>query len=204
MLPKKIVCIGASSCEGKVDTEGQGFVGRLRKWREAENQHNSVYNLGISGDMTRQVIARLKTEIPPRKPNLIIVQCGINDFIRDAGHEKPTRSTVEQVETNMRTIIHDAKKTSDVLFVSVYPIDEEKTTPCDWMDIYYLADDARRCADISKRVMTEMNIPYVDVYNTFIKEDYKKLLHTDGLHANSLGHQRIFEMIRDKLLEMYV
>lgn len=203
MLPKKIVCIGASSCEGKVDVEGQGFVGRLRKWRETENQHNSVYNLGISGDMTHQVIARLKTEIPPRKPDLIIVQCGINDFIRDGGRDKPTRCTVEQVEANIRTIIQDAKKTCEVLYVSVYPIDEEKTTPCDWMDIYYQADDARQCADISKNVTAEMNIPYVDVYNTFIKEDYKKLLHTDGLHANSFGHQRIFEMIRDKLLKMY-
>ena len=170
--------------------EGQGFVGRLRKWREAENQHNSVYNLGISGDMTYEVIARLKTEIPPRKPDLIIVQCGINDFIRDGGRDKPTRFAVEQVEANIRTIIQDAKKTSDVLYVSVYPIDETKTTPCSWMDIYYLADDARSCANISKKVATGMNIPYVDVYNTFVKEDYKKLLHTDGLHANSLGHQK--------------
>lgn len=203
MLPKKIVCIGASSCEGKVDVEGQGFVGRLRKWREAENQHNSVYNLGISGDTTHEVIARLKTEVPPRKPNLIIVQCGINDFIHEGGRVNPTRFTVAQVETNIGTIIQDAIKTSDVLYVSVYPIDETKTTPCSWRDIYYLADDARRCADISKKVTIEMNIPYVDVYNAFIKEDFKKLLHTDGLHVNSLGHQRIFEMIKIKLLEMY-
>lgn len=203
MLPKKIVCIGASSCEGKVDVEGQGFVGRLRKWWEAENQHNSVYNLGISGDMTCDVIARLKTEIPPRKPDLIIVQCGINDFIRDGDRDKPTRFTVDQVEANIRTIIQDSKKTSDVLYVSVYPIDETRTTPCSWRDIYYLADDARRCADISKKVASELNVPYVDMYDAFIKEGFKKLLHTDGLHANSEGHQRIFEMIKAKLLEIY-
>lgn len=203
MLPKKIVCIGASSCEGKVDMDGQGFVGRLRKWRESENQHNSVYNLGISGDMSEDIIRRLKTESPPRKPNLIVVQCGLNDFIRDHNRNNPTRKTLQQIEVNVRTIIQDAKRMTDVLYVGTYPIDETKTTPCSWMDINYLADDARHCADISKKVTTEMNVPYVDVYNAFIKEDYKKLLHTDGLHANSQGHQRIFEMIKDKLLEMY-
>src|SRR3989344_1664180 len=109
MIPKRIAAIGASYCEGKVDPEGGGFVGRLRSWHESFIQDNHVFNLGISGDTT---------------------------------------------------------------------------------------------SDMLKRLEKEMKVPYVDVFGEFMKIDYKKYL-ADGLHPNSQGHQRIFELVKDKLIGVY-
>lgn len=202
-LPKKIVCIGASSCEGKVDIEGQGFVGRLRRYHEAFNQHNSVYNLGISGDVAENMVRRLLVEAPPRKPDLIIIQCGVNDFIRSPEKTSPTRYTPEQVEANVTRLVEEVLKMAPVILVSVYPINEEKTTPCSWRPINYLLEDAKLHAEITKRVAAQKSIPYVDVFGSWIEEDYKKYLYEDGLHAASAGHQKIFEMLKEKLMELY-
>jgi lysophospholipase L1-like esterase len=203
MIPKKIVAIGASSCEGKVDALHGGFVGRLRAWHESLSDHHSVYNLGISGDTTEKVLKRLPLEVPPRRPNLIIVQCGINDFIHVGSKNSPIRFSIQQIQTNISSILTVAKEFADVLFVSVFPIDETKTCPCSWKDIYYLERDAKQCAKISQEIAMSMKVPYVDVYNTFIQEDYKKYLHVDGLHPNSLGHEAIFQMVKSKLIDIY-
>lgn len=203
MIPKKIVAIGASSCEGKVDIEGGGFVGRLRRWHESMSEHNSVYNLGISGDTTEKVLKRISLEIPPRKPDLIIIQCGLNDFIHVGSKDAPYRFTLEQTRTNIMSMISESRKMADVLLVSVFPIDESKTCPCSWRDIYYLERDAQQSAELTKKISVEMAVPYIDAYDAFIKDDYKHYLFTDGLHPNSIGHEKIFQLIRSRLIELY-
>ena len=203
MIPKKIVAIGASSCEGKVDIAGGGFVGRLREWHETASEHNSVYNLGISGDTTEKILKRFPVEVPPRSPDLIIVQCGLNDFIHLNSKNAPLQFTLDQIHKNFSLILKEAKKIADVLCVSVFPIDETKTCPCSWRDICYLEKDAMQCSEISKQFALEMDIPYIDVYGVFLQDGHKKYLHTDGLHSNSLGHEKIFEMIKSKILSTY-
>jgi len=203
MVPKKIVAIGASSCEGKVDIEGGGFVGRLKRWHESIDQHNSVYNLGISGDTTPGMIKRLAVEAPPRRPDLILIQCGINDVIREGSKTAQTRYSFEDIRESITLLITYARAMAPVVFVSVYPIDESRTTPCSWRPINYLLADAREHARITKEVCGQLKIPYVDIFDAWIAGDYLPYLHTDGLHANSTGHERIFRAIQQKLLSVY-
>jgi lysophospholipase L1-like esterase len=199
---KRIVAVGASSCEGKVDVEGSGFVGRLRRWMESLEQHYHVYNLGISGDTTKGMLKRLTPEVKPRKPDLIMFQLGLNDARRLGSESSPVEVPLMKFEENVRKLIRQAERLAEVMFVSIYPIDEERTSPVSWRPVYYLFKDAVAYSQASKEVCIDMRVPYIDVFNQWMKEDYTKYLHSDGLHANSMGHEKIFEMVKEKIEEV--
>ena len=56
--------------------------------------------------------------------------------------------------------------------------------------------------NVIKSVCAEKNILFLDIFGEWIKIDYKKLLDKkDGLHPNSAGHQKIFETVKDFLIE---
>jgi lysophospholipase L1-like esterase len=201
MLPKRIVAIGASTCEGGVDPEGAGFVGRLTHWLTAMDQHNHVYNLGISGETTAQILKRLPVEIMPRKPDLILISGGSNDVIRTGGSDKPTLNSPEVFKKNIVAMLDQASKlTGKVLVVGVNPIDDSKTQPTPWRpENYFLLKDVQQYAQITKEVCQEKGVDYIDVIAEW-GNDHANLLHTDGLHPNSRGHEKTFQLIKTYLL----
>jgi len=49
-------------------------------------------------------------------------------------------------------------------------------------------------------VCKKKRVYFIDMLGGFNKLDYKNLLE-DGLHSNSKGHKKIFEIVRDFLIE---
>jgi lysophospholipase L1-like esterase len=203
MFPKRIIVIGASSAEGQYDPEHGGWAGLLYRWHEGANQRHHVYNLGISGDNSSGMAQRLTAECKIRKPHLIICQVGANDSMREGSETNPTATSLEAFEQNIRTIIAEAKSLADVMFISIFPIDEAKTQPVFWGEFYYSLKDIKAYTDKTKQVCEELNVPYIDIFNKWISMDYAPYLHSDGLHANSAGHQFIFEQLRTKIISLY-
>lgn len=197
---KRIVVIGASSCLGQVDPELGGWAGRLRQWFERQHPHNLLYNLGISADSSTEVVQRLSSEAALRNPGLIIVQIGINDIWREGSPQSTTRTPPNRFRENIIRIINDAKSLGDVLVVSIFPIDETKTTPVSWVNRYYLLEDAKQYSQTTKEICQETGTPYLDIFREWLKGDYKRYVAQDGLHANSQGHQYTFEAVKAHLL----
>ena len=52
----------------------------------------------------------------------------------------------------------------------------------------------------SPALCEENKIYFVEVFEKFKEINYQKLL-DDGLHPNSEGHQKIFEIVKDFLIE---
>lgn len=202
MLPNRIIVIGASGAQGKVDPIYGGYSGRLRGWLEKKNQHNHVYNLGISGDTSQRVLKRMITECPPRRPDLIICHLGSNDASRIGSKASPTNTPIRTFEKNVKKIIEYANMASKLIFISAIPIDESKTSPV-WDNIYYLAKDVKKFAQATGNVCHILRISYIDIYTEFSKHKFTSLLHTDGLHANSKGHQLIYGLLKKQIVKMY-
>ena len=200
MVPKRIVVIGSSSAEGKVDPEFGGFAGRLRAWHESISPHNHVFNLAISGDTTAGMLKRLVIESKPRSPDLILIQHGLNDTLRRGNKSAPNNIPIAQFKNNVVELIQQAKILAKVAVISVYPIDDSRTSPVSWDNIYYLLADAKIYTQAAKEICQKTEIPYLDIFNQWIKTDYEKYLYEDGLHTNSLGHKIIFEELK-KFLE---
>jgi lysophospholipase L1-like esterase len=204
MIPTRIICIGASSIQGRVDPKGGGWVGRLRKWHESNARHNVVYNLGIGGNTTRDLLKRLIPECKPRMPELIIFSLGLNDCRRIGSRNAPNDTPQSGYPLKIKKLIRQAKTLADVIFVGVYPIDDDKTTPIPWdNDKFYLLKDAEKYEALCKKAVLSQNIPYLDIWSDWVQKDYKKFLFEDGLHANNKGHEAIFQSVKIFLKELY-
>lgn len=203
MIPKRIVAIGTSSFFGLGDPLHGGYIGRLKVWHETKDKDNTVFNLGISGDAvgetTTQLLQRLEPEAKVREPNLILLTSGINDIRRHGSRENPSVTPKEDFRNNIITMIHKAKSLADVAVISAIPILEKH----DSADNYLLPKDLEEYTQIAKEVCQQENVPYLDVYNEFAKEDYKGLLTPDGVHPNEKGHEKIFEKLEEFLEELY-
>ena len=106
------ICIfGDSIAYGFSDLEKGGWVNRLRLY--VENEHPEwacqVYNQGVSGDDTNDLLNRFKTEAEAREPEIIIFAIGINDSMY-IEKQQNSRVALEQFKENLKELLTQAKK----------------------------------------------------------------------------------------------
>jgi len=175
--------------------------------RELENPEfdYSVYNLGISGDNTDDLLERFEFETKQRLHKedeiIFIFAIGINDscFVKSKNIFLTTENNFKK---NIQKLIEIAKKySSKIIFVGLTPVEENKTNPISWSITgeSYKNKYIKRYDNIIKFICEENKIYFVDIFDEFNKIDYKRLLE-DGLHPNSKGHQKMFEVVRDFLM----
>ncbi len=79
-----VICIfGDSITWGAFDYKNGGWVGRLRNYFEEKDEEIEVYNLGVAGNKTKDLLARFENEVKVRKVDVIVFAIGINDVGRD-------------------------------------------------------------------------------------------------------------------------
>lgn len=205
MLPKRIIAIGASSVFGRIDPQKGGFVGRLKVWHELKEPiYNAVFNLGISGDTTTGMLRRLTRETKIRNPDLMIFSLGSNDASRKGGEVSSITTPINIFCNNVKHLIAEGRMIAkDVIFISAYPINDKLTIPLSGTSSYYLMEDLTKYVKKTEEICKRNNVPYLNIFDMFIKEDYKKFLYEDGLHCNPLGHKKIFEELKRFLLDLY-
>lgn len=205
----RILVFGDSITYGAWDTDG-GWVQRLRKFLDEktlieEDFYCLVYNLGVSGDTTEDLLERFEFETKQRmrekEGTTIIFSIGGNDatFINN---KNQCQISQEKSKENIQKLIKLAEKyASKILFVGLLPADELKTIPIPWApDKSYKNKHIIQYDKIIKSVCQENEILFVDIFDKFMNSDYKNLLE-DGQHPNSAGHQKIFEIVKKFLID---
>ncbi|HRU05193.1 MAG TPA: GDSL-type esterase/lipase family protein, partial [Candidatus Brocadiia bacterium] len=83
----KIVTFGDSTTapRGKLKT----YSDCLREDLSAKGVAVEVVNAGIGGNTTRMALARFQTDVLDRKPDLVVIQFGINDSCVDVWRKPP-------------------------------------------------------------------------------------------------------------------
>ena len=211
----RILVFGDSIVFGNWDEQG-GWANRLKSFYMKESLNNSdyyymVYNIGVSGDTSREILERFEYEIKHRlwereetgekEEIIIILSTGKNDaaFIKS---RNSLNISINDFETNIKQLLVIAKKHSvKVVFVGPALVDESKTIPTKWdSNIEYSNENIEKYNRIIISVCKEKKIYFINIYEEFKKLDYKRLLE-DGVHPNSTGHKKIFEIVRDFLLK---
>ena len=207
----RILIFGDSIVYGAWDRGKEGgWVQRLRKFLDEKHFiepdfEYSVYNLGVSGNTIGELLERFEFETKQRLEEgeeiIIIFQIGINDsqFVIS---ENKLRTSPEKFKENIQNLIKVAKIfTQKIIFVGLTLVDESKTTPIPWNpNKIYKNENIKRNNEIIKSVCKENNIYFIEIFDKWLKSDYKNLLE-DGLHPNSQGHQKIFEIVKDFLIQ---
>lgn len=204
----QILIFGDSITYGFWDKQG-GWVNRIRMWIDTKNMEWSgfyfrIYNLGIDGNTTDDLLFRFDKEVISRieeqTKTIIIFAIGINDsqFINKS---KKLRIPQNKFENNLKKLISlSTKYSKTIIFIGPNPIDEKKVDPMPWAkDRSYKNEYIKKYGEIIKKVCFEKNIYYIEIFDEWMKFDYKKLLE-DGAHPNSEGHKKIFETVKNFLI----
>lgn len=194
---KNILIFGDSIAYGAWDTEG-GWVQRLRTRFDEHNLQNLddevtlVYNLGISGDTSTDLVERFEHEARARtasdETTIIILAIGSNDATITTATNTPATS-IETFTSNITTLIKQATFIAEaVSLVGLTPVDEARVNPVPWAPHLALKNSSIQQFDtILQDVAATTDTPYIDIASAFTKHNVATLLE-DGDHPNSEGH----------------
>lgn len=200
----KTICVfGDSITWGAWDYELGGWVNRLRIFldiqKNMENKNDDdfvfLYNLGIAGGTTRDLLKRFDVETEAREPNIVIFDVGTNDAIFVKSQNKNLVPAKEFEDILQELIIKPKKFCDKIILIGLKEIDESKTTPIPWEeDYYYTNKSLAEYNMIIKKVANKNKVYYLEPPYLSKISDFE-----DGLHPNSVGHKKIFEKVKDFL-----
>lgn len=204
----RVLVFGDSITQGYWGTEG-GWVDKLREHydelqvKDFDTDQPTIFNLGISADTSRSVLARAEAEVKARTrhniPPIVIVQIGIND---SCGEPSGNMVPIKEYKTNLEKITELLKPiSSKLIFVGLSACDESKTMPVSWSEYYYTNKNIKSYEDQMKAVADVARNPFVPVFAEFIKAMQTKELLADGLHPNNDGHAVIFDIVGSRLYQ---
>ncbi|MBI5906829.1 hypothetical protein HY857_02135 [Candidatus Saccharibacteria bacterium] len=204
----RVLIFGDSITQGFWDTEG-GWVGRLRKHYDEiqlldlSKEQPTIFNLGISGDFTKSVVARLESETKarlwPGEEIVYIFAVGLNDTIY---REDDFESTPKKYNEELGTILKIAKLYSQrILFVGMSPVVDERVQPPQWSSSGKCYSNERIM--IFDKVLQDFcersSVAYVSLFEMMQREQATHDLMPDGAHPNNKGHKLIFQIVLPEL-----
>lgn len=205
-----LLIFGSSITWGAWDKQG-GWAQRLKSFCDNKasesdfDNYTAVYCLGVSGDNTVDLLTRFDTEVKARiddeEKTLILIEIGINDSQYILAENKHRVSPDEYKENLLRLIEKSRQYKTDLIFVGLTPVDDSKVDPTPWTPgKSYRLEFVEKYEKILKEISQEQNIQFIEIMGKFKEKDYKNLL-TDGLHPNTEGHQVMYEIAKEYLLE---
>lgn len=178
--------LGDSIAWGAFDAECGGWADRLKNY-VMKHYDGGVYNLGISGDTTKEVLKRFNAEAEVREPNTILFAIGINDARQDIN------VSLEMFTSNIEELVERARRQhTDVFLVGLTRVDESKI-PANDKGAATNAD-IEKYDNVLKEVSQKHACTYIDMSNVVSADDL-----LDGLHPNTEGHRKMFEKIKREL-----
>lgn len=131
---------------------------------------------------------------------IIIFAIGVNDSYIFNSTKKPNTSP-NVFQKNVQILIDLSKKfSSKIIFVGFLPVDQPKVDPVPWRkEISFKEEYVEKFDAMLKSICEKNKIHFVDLMNQF-RGDYRDFLE-DGVHPNTKGHERIFNIIKEFLIE---
>jgi len=203
----RVLVFGDSIAQGFWSVDG-GWVEKLRKHYDklaledlVNNKQPEIFNLGVSGDTTRNLLARIELETRvrtwPEDPLTVVLAIGTNDELFE-NNEQAIRP--EEFKANVKKILKLVRPLVDkIMFVGNAACDEKLTTPVFWSDIHYTNNQLKNYEDYIKEIAQAEGVPFAPIFERFQAEQQRRNLLADGLHPNDEGHELIYQIVRPEL-----
>lgn len=211
----RIFVFGDSTAQGLYDTSG-GWVARIASTLHQKSLDNMlsgdgesnfmVYNLGVSGDSTGGVLARIKQEVEARRiledDELIILAVGINDSVLKADNTV-LMDVYEFQETYEKLIKEALKLTSHVYCLGLTAVDENLTSPWPYSSTgeQYRNNRINLFEDSIKQSTERLSVQFIPTHDQFLGQlGSGQSLLADGLHPNEAGHELIASVVIESVV----
>jgi lysophospholipase L1-like esterase len=174
-----------------------GWANLFRNYLEGlSGEFFAVYDLGIDGNTSDDLIDRFDVEAKARSPEIIFFAIGTND---SCFHKTKDNSevSIEDFENNLNKLILKARKfTENIIFIGLVKGDDKITFPLirSTTGKCYKKENIKMYDSVIRKVCDKESLLFIDVNNNLNDLDFD-----DGLHPNVIGHMKIFEEVRRNL-----
>lgn len=184
------IFFGDSIVYGLYDKKFGGWVDRIKLYFKKSSNQDFIFNLGIPGQNSYDILNRFEQEIKSRynkEDNFnIIFSFGIKDALllnKDKNH-------LRIFEDNIIKIINKSRKyTNNIFFIGLLKTNINKRKEYTHENIFVIDDKLKEICEIK-------NVKYIRIRN-LIDETYL----IDGLHPNSEGHLKISKFILSEIFK---
>ena len=185
----KIGVWGDSITYGESDSEALGWVGRFRTTYAVEDRVR-VYNRGICGDTTEDLLARFEVEATSIAPDVIIFAIGINDSKFPAGTDI-NKVPLENFRENIKQLLTKAHDFTDhVVVLGATRVQEGWPTTGSRFE----NEEISKYNQVLKEEADAEEFPFVDMFDVL---DMDSDLY-DGLHPNADGYAKMARHIKSE------
>ena len=179
----------ASITWGAWDLEKWGRVARLRDYFD-HTTPAFVYNLGVSGANTHDLLERFEIEAKARRPDIIVFSIWVNDAHM---YEGKSMTSLVEFQKNVRQLIILARQFTDtIVFMGISRVDESRTMPWrpeEWK--YYSNATAQEYSTVLKQICRDEKLFFLDIFDTLDLQDLP-----DGIHPNAQWHEKIYQKVK--------
>lgn len=185
--------------EGLFEAIGVGYAADLQSFFATSypDYNIRVINKGVSGNTSRDLVARFEKDVLPYKPENLLICIGINDVWRQFDTPLIYEDAVspEEYEYNLIHIIESSKDfVKKLILVTPYYIEEnEKDRMRARMDEYSAI--VKKLADKYDAVFVDMQSAWVKI----LKYYHSSYFTWDRIHPNSQGGMYMAKTILNKL-----
>ena len=165
---------------------------RAARWTTPDDPGFKFVNRGIGAQTSAQVLERFDAHIKPLKPNIIIIQVGINDLKTIPIFPGNKQAIIDNCKANIRRIVEQSNDLgATVIATTIFPMGQvsiERT-------LFWSDDVALAIQEVNVFIHSLANDKII-VFDSFailandsksIKPEYSQ----DLLHLTPLGYQRL-------------
>lgn len=156
-----------------------------------------VVNSGISGNITKNLIDRIETDLYDYNPSKVIILIGTNDIRANISDEEIIDSLKEIING-----IRKNRKNAEMYIQSIYPINRDIDKEY-WKDVNseYNNKHIIELNKLIKNLCKEEKINYINVYSKLIDDNgnLKSAYTKEGLHLNDLGYYKVTNVLKEYL-----
>jgi lysophospholipase L1-like esterase len=201
-----IYCFGDSVTLGEYDSERGGWVDRLKiacmaRFLAHGEPEDCVFNLGIGGETTAMMRARLPAELDARLDpdvrSLVTLAYGANDAAECDGSLRVAPAAY--VEHLAWAIAEARRRGCEVWLLNITPLapsaDGVRNRMGRLRTSAMVAQYNAALAELAQRTAT----PLIDVHAALGAHDPATLFVADGVHPNAAGHALVAELVSARL-----
>lgn len=155
----------------------------------SKNNDLITFRNAVSGETSRQLLLRYSRDVQEIKPDILTIQCGLNDCNYWLSDNGVPRVSKESYKANLNEMIDRAEvfNIKKIIFIGSHPVTKKITGPIT------LEESRREYNQIFKEVAQNRQITYIDIESQF--DNINEYLLNDGIHLSKKGHIKYVEII---------
>lgn len=177
---------------------------RAYQWQAPANDNFQFINRGIGGQTTGQILGRFEHHITPLKPNVIVLQMGVNDLRMLPSSSQTRAELVNNCQKNIAQIIERAQEIdATVIVTTLFPLSSDNV-PLMYRPFWARVEDMEQDIIQVNQYLESFRDEVIlfDAYSLLTNEDPNKVkYYKDLLHINQTGYELLNQELEKILLK---